>query len=113
VYEPPRFLSAWNVYFGASAEPELREYIAERRAELAVQLHQRFLAVFPELAADTGVEVFADLVLSTLRGMGVVRLFGPADAACAAQLDALAELIVLRCHAAAPPAHPSPRRNAR
>lgn len=113
VYEPPRFLSAWSVYFGASAEPDLRDHVAAHRAELAALLRQRFLSVFPELAADQGAGDVADLVLSALRGMGVVRLFGPADAACAAQLDALADLIVLRCKSAAAVARPSSSRSAR
>lgn len=112
-YEAPRFLSAWSVYFGASAEPELRDHIAGRRAEQTQLLHGRFLTVFPELAAEKQARDLTDLVLSALRGIGVARLFGPANAATAGQLDALAQLIVLRCQVAAPAARKAPRRTAR
>lgn len=113
VYEPPRFLTAWNVYFGATADPELRDYIASRRADLVVVLRGRFRSVFPELAQAPDVDALADLVLSSLRGLGVVRLFGPAEAQCAAQLDALAELIALRCRAALPTPSSRPGRKPR
>lgn len=108
VYEPPRFLAAWNVYFGAVSDAELRDYIASRRADVATSMHVRFRAVFPELAADPGADALTDLVFSSLRGLGVGRLFGPADAQCAAQLDALAQLIALRCRSAAPAAPTAP-----
>lgn len=102
VYEPPRFLAVWSVYFGAAAEPELKGYIAERRADLAKLLRARFAATLPELAGTPGFDAFADLVLSALRGLAVTRLFETAPRAAAAQRAALADLIVLRCRAAAP-----------
>ena len=109
-YEPPRFLVAWNVYFGCSSDPQLRDYIAEQRASLALALRERFLGVFPEAAADPGIGAFVDLVLSSLRGLGLVRLFGPQPEACAAQLDELAGLIVQRCQVAQAPATRPARR---
>lgn len=113
VYEPPRFLAAWDVYFGAASDPEMRAHIASRRADVSRSLHERFRSVFPELATAPDVDALADLVLSTLRGIGIMRLFGPADAQCAAQLDVLAELILLRCRTASPAPLPRPGRNPR
>jgi AcrR family transcriptional regulator len=101
VYEPPRFLAAWSVYFGANTDPQVRDYIAEQRAGLAATLRERFAATFPELGGGVAAATLADLVLSTLRGIGIARLLDPAPAASAAQIRALAELIALRCHSAA------------
>ena len=103
VYEPPRFLAAWQVYFGSCIDPELRDYIADQRAVLADSLHARFAAIFPEAARSDGLEAFVDLLLSSLRGIGLSRLFGPDTARCDAQLQALAGLIVLRCSAQSSP----------
>jgi AcrR family transcriptional regulator len=111
VYEPPRFLAAWQVYFGSCSDPELRDYIASQRAALAESLHRRFAALFPEAAASEGLEAFVDLLLSALRGIGLARLFGPATALCDAQLQALADLIVLRCSAVSSPTALSRRSN--
>lgn len=106
VYEPPRFLAAWQVYFGSCTDPELRDHIATQRAALADSLHARFVAIFPESAGSEGLPAFVDLVLSALRGIGLARLFGPATPRCDAQLQALAHLIVLHC--SAPPSPPQP-----
>lgn len=104
VYEPPRFLAAWSVYFGANTDAQVRGYIAEQRAAMAATLRRRFAATFPELAAGAGTAALADLVLSALRGIGIARLLdgGSSQTAAhnAAQMRALAELIVLRCRAA-------------
>lgn len=106
LYEPPRFLAAWSIYFGGAAEPEVRATVAAQRAELSETLHKRFAEVFPELAgaADLGARV--DLVLSALRGMAVARLFGPAPRETAAQLRVLAALIAAQVQPA--PARPAP-----
>lgn len=96
-YEPPRFLAAWAIYFGSAGEPELRSHIASQRASLAQALHQRFLQVLPELAATPDSQALVQLVLSSLRGLGVVRLFGPAPDDEAAQLALLARLIETHC----------------
>lgn len=100
VYEPPRFLAAWSVYFGSAAEPEVRQAVATQRAELTQAMRARFAEVFPELAAAADIDALVDLVLSALRGMAIARLFGPATRETAAQLRLLAGLIA----AQAPPA---------
>lgn len=95
LYEPPRFLAAWSVYFGAAGEAELQPSIAAMRQRLARGLHQRLATLLPEARDRPGFDAFVDLLLSTLRGMGVARLFGADPAMDAAQLDQLARLIVL------------------
>jgi AcrR family transcriptional regulator len=102
VYEPPRFLAAWSVYFGANTDEQVRAYIAAQRAGLAATLRERFAATFPEMGVGAAAATLADLVLSTLRGIGIARLLDPAPEATAAQLRALAELIALRCRSAEP-----------
>jgi AcrR family transcriptional regulator len=103
LYEPPRFLVAWGVYFGSIGDEALRERIVARRAALQATVREHFLASLPELAQAGDAQAFIDMVLSCLRGMGVVRLFSPQPEACAAQLHALAMVIEQRCASVLPP----------
>lgn len=114
VYEPPRFLAAWSVYFGAADEATLQPRIAEMRAELSLSMRRRFVLVFPQARAQPDLQAFVDLVLSSLRGMGVARLFGSDAAAEAAQRQQLAGVITHWCAAAAAAAggKPLPRSSA-
>ncbi|MCM5680034.1 TetR/AcrR family transcriptional regulator [Schlegelella sp. S2-27] len=100
VYEPERFLVAWQIYFGSASDDALRERLAAKRAELSQVLHGRFLGTFPELAGQRDGAAFVDTVLSTLRGIAMTRLFGPQQELVDAQLAQLARLIELRCAAA-------------
>lgn len=97
LYEPPRFLAAWSVYFGAAGDGALRPRMAEMRVQLASTLRQRFARVFPETQGLPARESFVDLVLSTLRGLGVARLFHQDPLAERAQLQMLAMLIAQWC----------------
>lgn len=107
VYEPDRFLVAWQVYFGCATDPALRERILAQRAGTTDRLVQRFLETFPELAARPDAQAQVQLILSSLRGLGLTRLFGH-DPSTPAQLDALVQLLVDRCApAAARPSTPS------
>jgi len=99
-YEPPRFLAAWAVYFGSGGEAELRSHIAQQRRGLAQALHQRFLQVLPELTDAPDSKALVQLVLSSLRGLGVARLFGPAPKDERAQLELLARLVEAHCQSA-------------
>jgi AcrR family transcriptional regulator len=111
VYEPERFLVAWQVYMGCRADAQITQYIADKRLAQQQQLLQRFLGIFPELADTADTRAFLDLLLSSLRGMGLVRLFGPADASMSAQLEQLVLLLVQRCeHAPLPIPPKSPRK---
>lgn len=97
IYEPERFLVAWQVYLGCRTDGTVLRYIAEKRQVQHAQLVERFLTLFPELPDTPATRSLLDLVLSTLRGMGLVRLFDPADASMAAQLEQLSALLVQRC----------------
>lgn len=103
VYEPPRFLAAWSVYFGSSSDPVSREALAAQRRLLSQSLCERFVMVFPETQGQKDIDAFVDLVLSCLRGMGVVRLFGPDDQGGDAQRRILVDIIISRCKAAPSP----------
>lgn len=100
-YAAPRFLAAWAVYFGSADAPEVRGHVAQRRQAVAQALHQRFLAVLPELAAHPDGTAVVQLVLSALRGLGVVRLFACPGPAEDAQLRLLAGLLQSQCEAGA------------
>lgn len=102
LYEPARFLAAWSVYFGAADESALQPRIADMRRELSASLHMRFMQVFPQACARNDLPAFVDLVLSSLRGMGVARLFGSQPQAEAAQRAQLAIVIATWCRNAPP-----------
>jgi len=108
IYAPDRFLVAWQIYFGSAADPQLRTRMVVKRSELNALLHQQFLVTFPELAGQDGTRAFVDTVLSTLRGIGIQRLFGPQPDSVHEQLGQVALLIELRCAAA-----PSPKSSKR
>ena len=125
VYEPPRFLTAWSVYFGSQGDAALMTRIGQRRRQVNAELQQRLVTVFPELrqrlsAAEAAG--LADLVFAALRGLALSRLFdagaqpgpGPSPDPAAAARRELARLIESRCTAAAPPADTAtPRSRAR
>lgn len=100
LYAPERFLVAWGIYFDAADDAALRARIGAQRAGVSATMHRRFREVFPE-APTAGLDAFVDLVLSSLRGIGVTRLFDREPRATARQLAALAALIEARCTPAA------------
>lgn len=112
-YASQRFLAAWAVYFGSAGEPDLRGHVARQRHALAQALHDRFLQVLPELRASADAVALVQLVLSALRGLGVVRLFNSPGPGEAAQLQLLGRLLLAHCDVhtprsgAAPPAPPA------
>jgi AcrR family transcriptional regulator len=117
VYAQPRFVVAWNIYLGCRNQPEVLDHIAELRREVQDRVQEDFFTTFPELAAEADRDGFLGMVLSALRGLGLLQLFatGPIGdaphAAQKAQLDCLAGLIAARCEAAvSPPAKPRTRR---
>ena len=77
--------------------------MAERRIPLSLFIcvfaaQSAVIALSPVLCAGAaGLDAFIDLMLSSLRGMGVARLFGPDPKSCAAQLAELASVIEGRC----------------
>lgn len=112
-YEPPRFLVAWGIYFGSVGDAEALKRVVVVRARLRALVRERFIRTFPELVSAPRLEVFIDFVLSSLRGMGVVRLFGPAPKSCAAQLTELAAIIEWRCRLPVKTTNRMPRKSKR
>lgn len=119
VYAQPRFIVAWNIYLGCRNQPEVLGHIAELRQSVQARMHEGFFSAFPELAAEADRDGLLGLVLSSLRGLGLLQLFAPApqsapptvpDAAQQAQLDCLANWIATRCEAAAVPPKARTRR---
>lgn len=116
VYAQPRFVVAWNIYLGSRNQPEVLSHIADLRARLGQQMEAGFFQAFPELARARNRHAVLGLVFSALRGLGLLQLF-PATANAvkseqpAAQLAALADLIVMHCEAAtAARSAPKPRK---
>jgi AcrR family transcriptional regulator len=107
VYEPPRFLAAWAVYFGSAGESELRSHVAKQRRDLTRNLHQRFVQVLPELAGHPDSQTLVQLVLTTLRGLAMTRLFGADPVAEAAQRALLAQMLVHHGTTTSPSPSPS------
>ena len=119
VYAQPRFIVAWNIYLGCRNQPEVLGHIAELRQSVQARMHEGFFEAFPELAAESDRDGLLGLVLSSLRGLGLLQLFAPApqsapptvpDAAQQAQLSCLADWIAARCEAAAVPPKARTRR---
>jgi AcrR family transcriptional regulator len=116
VYAQPRFVVAWNIYLGCRNQPEVLAHVAQLRQSVQARMRDGFFHLFPELATAPDREAFLGLVLSSLRGMGMLQLFAahdgddgaagaiqPAQQAHQAQLACLAELIAARCRCAQPP----------
>ncbi|WCM94981.1 TetR/AcrR family transcriptional regulator [Acidovorax sp. NCPPB 2350] len=109
VYAQPRFIAAWNIYLGCRNQPEVLEHIARLRVQVGRQLEGGFFDAFPELASAPDRHAFLGVVLSTLRGLGLLQLFPdsehdlPAEQPTA-QLACLADLIATRCLSAQAPA---------
>lgn len=106
VYAQPRFIVAWNIYLGCRNQPEVLNHVAELRQSVQTRIRDGFFAAFPEIANQADRDGFLGLVLSSLRGLGLLQLFSSApqatpEAAHRAQLACLADLIATRCEAAA------------
>lgn len=108
VYEPPRFLAAWAVYFASSGDAALLRRLAERRRAVNSGLRQRLQAVFPELQGTRATADLSDLVLATLRGLALLRLFDPEARPSASARRELARWIEHRCSNPDRPAKGSP-----
>lgn len=121
IYAQPRFVVAWNIYLGCRNQPEVLGHIARLREQINAQMREGFFDTFAELTCAPDRDAFLGLVFSSLRGMGFLQLFVPAEGALAhgamlqGQLRCLAEQIAARCQAAsalrgATPVH-RPRRS--
>lgn len=96
IYEPPRFLAAWGIYFGSCHEPDVLPRLTALRQQLAGFLRQQILTVLPELASQPHAHSTVDALLAGLRGLAIARLFDPQQARPDAALSEFAELLRLR-----------------
>lgn len=92
LYSQPRFASAWAAYLAAVDDAVMTAHIIEQRSLIQQRLRVQFLAAFPEIAIHPQADAHMQFVLTTLRGLGLVRPFAPA-AAIDSQLAILSEFI--------------------
>jgi|GEM_PF-207703 AcrR family transcriptional regulator len=100
VYGRPNYVTVWSIFMACRTDDSLLAHMAAEREALRVRMAANFLRAFPELRGTSGVESFANLVFSALRGMGVQEMFHPPQALSGEQRAMLADLIVQRCAAA-------------
>lgn len=75
MYSQPRYIAMWSIFLGLRVDAELTAHIASERAKLRQRTLDGFMATFPELRQHADGEAFADMVFSTLRGMGLLAMF--------------------------------------
>ena len=92
LYSQPRFASAWAAYLAAVDDVVMTAHIIEQRSLIQQRLRVQFLAAFPEIAIHPQADAHMQFVLTTLRGLGLVRPFAPA-ASIDSQLAILSEFI--------------------
>ncbi len=92
LYGQPRFAVAWEVYLAVRADKDIVAHIRAERALINEQLQQRLCGSFPEWAAAPDGAARCQLVLSCLRGLGVVAPFS-SPAAIDQQLQQLSLLL--------------------
>ena len=92
LYSQPRFASAWAAYLAAVDDAVMTAHIIEQRSHIQQRLRVQFIAAFPEIATLPQSDAHMQFVLTTLRGLGLVRPFAPA-AAIDSQLTLLSEFI--------------------
>ncbi len=80
LYGKTRFVVAWEAYLGVRLDASLVEQIQSQRSGLYEQLHTRFVSSFPEWVHSPDSLTRFQLVLSCLRGLGIVAPFSNAKA---------------------------------
>ena len=101
MYSAPHYLTMWGIFLSCRTEAELLETMATEREQLRKRTLAGFFHSFPELENYPQGEDIANLVFSTLRGMGLNQLFKVPRAASARQLNLLAEVVAMHCTFAA------------
>ena len=92
LYGQPRFAVAWEAYLAVRADAAMVAHIQAARAPINDKLLLRMLRSFPEWAGGPAAEARFQLVLSCLRGLGVVAPFS-SPAAIDQQLQQLSLLL--------------------
>jgi AcrR family transcriptional regulator len=98
MYSKPRYITMWSIFLSARSDPELIKFIAAERAKLSVRVRASFIATFPELRADPDSQSFTDTVISGMRGIGMLGMFGDDSARREAMLKHIGNNIVLYCN---------------
>lgn len=78
LYSQPRFASAWAAYLAAVDDAVMTAHIIEQRSLIQQRLRVQFMASFPEIAIHPQADAHMQFVLTTLRGLGLVRPFASA-----------------------------------
>ncbi|MEJ5151358.1 TetR/AcrR family transcriptional regulator [Comamonas sp. MYb396] len=92
LYGQPRFAVAWEAYLAVRADAAMVAHIQAARAPINDKLLLRMLRSFPEWAGAPAAEARFQLVLSCLRGLGVLAPFS-SPAAMDRQLQQLSVLL--------------------
>lgn len=80
LYGQPRFAVAWEAYLAVRADEAMVAHIRAERNLINDKLQARMCRSFPEWGAGPDAEARCQLVLSCLRGMGVLAPFSSAAA---------------------------------
>lgn len=102
MYGASHYLTMWSIFLSCRSDPELLAHMAAEREQLRQRMLASFFQAFPELQGQPDAEGVANLVFSTLRGMGMNELFAPPPKVSAQQLDLLADFVRRQCEEAAP-----------
>jgi AcrR family transcriptional regulator len=95
IYGRPAYIASWQLHLGVQSSPQLRAVLNGKRERWATETIPLFLACFPEIARGSNAPAaFANLVFSSLRGIGLMALFDGTEVLIEAQLEMLAETIV-------------------
>lgn len=100
MYSAPHYLTMWGIFLSCRTESELLESMAAEREQLRQRTLAGFFHSFPELENHPQGEDVANLVFSTLRGMGLNELFKMPKVASARQIQLLADVVASHCTAA-------------
>jgi AcrR family transcriptional regulator len=95
IYASNNYLALWSLFFGCRGAQEVYAMMEARRLAVRESLDDGFYKTFPEISANSpNRKALSLLVSSTLRGLGVVRLFEDPPVAIKDQLSLLVRLIV-------------------
>src|SRR5690625_1318066 len=98
IYQTPRFITDWKTYLASDDRPVLLDQIDHSRKRINAWVHEEFVNAFPELKNDTEVNNFINVILSSLRGLGLLQCIPNNEGQAQKQRHCLAELIIARCN---------------
>lgn len=92
LYGQPRFQAAWSAYLAVRGDEAMVAHVRAERGRLGERLQARMAQVFPEMCGGRHGGARAQLVMSALRGLGLVHPFAD-ERLIAPQLAALSQYI--------------------